>query len=83
MSQTLPRQTSQVPAWLMFSGVVIGIVGAIVKKHAENIAELVGALGSRAATAAAAPAHWGMGLLIAGAAVVLTALIVIATRRPV
>lgn len=82
MSQTLPRQTNQVPAWLMFSGVVIGIVGAIVKKHAENIAELVGALGSQAATAAAAPAHWGMGLLIAGAAVVLAALIVIATRRP-
>jgi hypothetical protein len=81
MSQTLPRQTNQVPAWLMFSGVVIGIVGAIVKKHAENIAELVGTLGSRAATAAA-PAHWGMGLLIAGAVVVLSALIVIAARRP-
>ncbi len=83
MSQTLPRQTNQVPAWLIFSGVVIGIVGAIVKKHAENIAELVGALGSRAATAAATPAQWGMGLLIAGAVVVLAALIVIATRRPV
>jgi hypothetical protein len=82
MSQTVPRQTNQVPAWLIFSGVVIGIVGAIVKKHAENIAELVGALGSRAATAAAATAHWGMGLLIVGVVVVLAALIVIATRRP-
>jgi hypothetical protein len=82
MSQTLPRQTNQMPAWLIFSGVVIGIVGAIVKKHAENIAELVGALSSRDATAAATPAHWGMGLLIAGIVVVLAALIVIATRRP-
>ncbi len=82
MSQTLQRQTNQIPAWLMFWGVAIGIVGAIVKKHAENIAELVGALGSRAATAAVAPAHWGMGLLIAGAVVVLVALIVIAARRP-
>jgi hypothetical protein len=82
MSQTLPRRTNQMPAWLMFSGVVIGIVGAIMTEHAENIAELVGTLGSHAATAAATPAHWGMGLLIAGAVVVLTALIVIATRPP-
>jgi voltage-gated potassium channel len=41
MSQTAQRQTNQMPAWLMSSGVVIGIVGAIVKKHAENIGELI------------------------------------------
>ena len=35
MSQTAQRQTNQMPAWLMSSGAVIGIVGAIVKKHAR------------------------------------------------
>jgi hypothetical protein len=46
MSQTVHRQTNQLPAWLMSSGVVIGIVGAIVKKQAESIGELIGLLRS-------------------------------------
>jgi voltage-gated potassium channel len=46
MSQTVQRQTNQMPAWLMSSGAVIGIVGAIVKKQAENIGELIGLLRS-------------------------------------
>ena len=41
MSQTVQRQTNQMPAWLMTSGAVAGVVGAIVKKHAENIGELI------------------------------------------
>ena len=50
MSQTVQRQTNQMPAWLMSSGVVIGIVGAIVKKQAENIGELIGLLRSERPT---------------------------------
>jgi voltage-gated potassium channel len=46
MSQSVQRQTNQMPDWLMSSGVVIGIVGAIVKKYAENIGELIGLLRS-------------------------------------
>ena len=85
MSQTLQRPTNRIPAWLMFTGVVIGIVGATVTKHAENVGELVGALGRRTATTASAtasPADWGLGLLIVGAIVLLAGLVVIAVRRP-
>jgi voltage-gated potassium channel len=46
MSQTVQRQANQMPAWLISSGVVIGIVGAIVKKQAESIGELIGLLRS-------------------------------------
>ena len=42
MSQTVQRQTSQMPAWLMSSGAVVGVLGAIVKKHAATIGELIG-----------------------------------------
>jgi hypothetical protein len=85
MSQTLQRPTNQIPAWLVFTGVVIGIVGATVTKHAENVGELVGAFGGRTATSASAttsPADWGLGLLVVGASVLLAGLIVIAVRRP-
>jgi hypothetical protein len=85
MSQTLQRPTDPIPAWLVFSGVVIGIVGATVTKHAENVGELVGALGRRTATsdpATAPPADWGLGLLIVGAIVLLAGLVVIAVRPP-
>jgi voltage-gated potassium channel len=44
MSQTVQRQTNQMPAWLMSSGAVVGIVGATLKKHAEKIRELIGLL---------------------------------------
>ena len=85
MSQTLQRPTNRIPAWLMFTGVVIGIVGATVTKHAENVGELAAALGRRTATstsATASPADWGLGLLIVGAIVLLAGLVVIAIRRP-
>src|SRR5215207_5326121 len=44
MTQTVHRQTNQMPAWLISSGAVVGVVGAIVKKHAEKIGELIGRL---------------------------------------
>jgi voltage-gated potassium channel len=44
MTQTVQRQTNQSPAWLMSSGAVVGIVGAILKKPAEKVRELVGLL---------------------------------------
>jgi voltage-gated potassium channel len=44
MSQTVQRQPNQMPAWLMSSGAVVGIVGAILKKHAEKIRELIALL---------------------------------------
>jgi hypothetical protein len=86
MSQTVQRQTTPIPAWLVFSGVVIGVVGAIMKDHAESVGELVLALGSWAGTSdfAAAIAHgdWGLGLLVAGAIVALAGLVAVAARRP-
>ena len=85
MSQTVQRQTNEMSVWLLFSGFVIGIVGAIVRKHAENVGEFLGVLGSRAVTSSpmtAAPADWGMGLLIVGAVVTLAGLIVIAAPSP-
>jgi hypothetical protein len=85
MSQTLQRPTNQMSAWLVFSGVLIGVVGATVKKHAENVGDLLGALGRRTATsdpAAGSPADWGLGLLIVGVIVLLAGFVVIAARRP-
>jgi hypothetical protein len=86
MSQTVQRQTNQTPAWLMFSGGVIGTVGAIVMRHAENADQLILALGSPAEVShVAAVAHsseWGLVLLITGAVVALTGIVVIAARRP-
>jgi voltage-gated potassium channel len=41
MSQSVQRQTNQMPAWLMSSGTVVGVLGAIVKKPAETIGELI------------------------------------------
>jgi hypothetical protein len=85
MSQTLQRSTNRLPAWLVFSGVVIGTVGAAVTKHAKYVGELLGALGRPTAVldpAAASPPDWGLGLLIVGAIVLLAGLVVIAARRP-
>jgi hypothetical protein len=84
MSQTLQRQTNQGSVRLVFWGVVIGLVGAILRKHAENVGEFVGVLGSRGVISdlvTASPADCGMGLLIVGAVVTLTGLVGMATPR--
>lgn len=82
MSEAMQRRRGQMPAWLVFSGVAIGVVGASVKKHAESVGELVGPLGSRTnisdVAVAVALGHWGLVVLLAGAAVVLAGLAVIA-----
>jgi hypothetical protein len=85
MSQTLQRQTNQMSVRLVFWGVAIGVIGAMLRKHAENVGEFVGILGSRATTSdlvTAAPADWGMGLLIIGAVVTLAGLVGMTARRP-
>jgi hypothetical protein len=81
MSEAMQRQTGQTPAWLLFSGVAIGVVGASVKKHAESVSELVAALATRTYSsdvAAAATVQGGLALLVAGAVVALAGLVVIA-----
>jgi hypothetical protein len=83
MSQTLQRQTNQASVWLVFWGVAIGVTGAILRKHAENVGEFVGVLGTRAATSdlvTAAPADWGIALLIVGTVVTLAGIVGMAAR---
>jgi hypothetical protein len=86
MSQTMQRQTNPMPVWLVFCGGVIGVVGAIVTKHADSVGEFILALSIRAGAsdvaAAVVASDWGLGLLCAGAVVVLAGLVAIATRRP-
>jgi hypothetical protein len=84
MSEAMQRRRGPMPAWLVFSGVTIGIVGASVTKHAESVGELIGALDGWADTsnlAAVAPGEWGLGLLIVGVVMALSGLVV-AARRP-
>jgi hypothetical protein len=82
MSEAMQRQWGQMPAWLVFSGVAIGVVGASVNKHSESVGELVVALGSRTDSSdvamAVALGHLGLVLLVVGAVVVLAGLVVIA-----
>jgi hypothetical protein len=82
MSEAMQRRTCQTPAWLLFSGVAIGVVGASVNKHAESVGELVVALRGRTensdATVAVALGQWGLLLLVVGAVVVLAGLVMIA-----
>ena len=82
MSEAMQRQCSQMPAWLVFSGVAIGVVGASVNKHAETVGELVVALSSRTDSSdvamAVALGRWGLLLLIVGAVVVLAGVVRIA-----
>jgi hypothetical protein len=81
MSAAMHRQKGQMPAWLMFSGMAIGVVGASIRKHAESVGEFVVFLGSRTdnsdLAAAVALGRWGLVLLVAGAVVVLAGLVVI------
>jgi hypothetical protein len=81
--EAMQRQTGPTPAWLLFSGVAFGVVGASVNKHAESVGELVVALRGRTensdAPVAVAVGQWGLLLLVVGAVVVLAAgLVVIA-----
>ena len=81
MSEAMQRQMGQTPAWLLFSGVAIGVVGASVKKHADSVGELVVALATRTyssdVVAAAALGQVGLALVIAGSVVALAGLLVI------
>ncbi|HJV14213.1 MAG TPA: hypothetical protein VJ625_10005 [Propionibacteriaceae bacterium] len=85
MSQTM-RQTNQRPALLIFWGVAIGLVGAILQEHSGSVGELILALCIRAGAsdgaAAIVPSDWGLGLLCTGAVVALAGFVAIAARRP-
>jgi hypothetical protein len=87
MSQTVQRQTNQMPAWLVFWGAAIGVVGAILKKHAESVGEFILALRIRAGAsdvaATVVPSDWALGLLCTGAVVALVGAVAIAARRPI
>ena len=82
MSEAMRWQAGQTPAWLLFSGVAFGVVGASVNKHAESVGELVVALRGRTensdAPVAVALGQWGLLLLVVAAVVVLAGLVVIA-----
>jgi hypothetical protein len=85
MSQTVQRQTNQMPARLVFWGAAIGVAGAILKKHAESVGEFILALCIRAGAsdgaATVVPSDWGLGLLCTGAVVALAGAVAIAARR--
>jgi hypothetical protein len=82
MTNAMQRPMGQIPAWLVRSGVAIGVVGASVKKDAESVGELVVALSGRTVNSDAAVAvalgQWGLLLLVAGAVVVVAGLAAIA-----
>ena len=82
MSEAMRLQTGRAPAWLLFSGVAIGVVGASVKKHAESVSELVVALSGPTENSDVAVAvaldQSGLLLLVVGAVVLLAGLVVIA-----
>jgi len=82
MSEAMQRQGGHTPAWLLFSGLAIGVLGASVNKHAETVGELVVALRGRTensdAIVAGALGQWGLLLLVVGAVAVLAGLVAIA-----
>ena len=82
MSRAMQRPMGQMPARLVFFGVALGVVGTSLRKHAEDVGELVVALGSRTDSSDVAMAialgHWGVVLLVVGAVVVLAGLVMIA-----
>jgi hypothetical protein len=81
MSEAMQRQGGHMPAWLLFSGLAIGVLGASVNKHAETVGQLVVALRGRTensdATVAGALGQWGLLLLVVGAVAVLAGLVAI------
>ena len=82
MSEAIQRHTGQRPAWLLLSGVAVGVVGASVIKHADSVGELVVVLRGRPensdATVAVALGQ-GWLLLVVGAILVLVGLLMIAS----
>jgi hypothetical protein len=82
MSEAVRLQKGRTPAWLLFSGVAIGVVGASVKKHAEGVGELLVALSDRTENSDVAMViavdQWSLLLLVVGAVVVLAGPVVIA-----
>jgi hypothetical protein len=82
MSEAMQLQTGRAPAWLLFSGVAIGVVGASVKKHAESVSELVVALSGPTENSDVAIAvaldQSGLLLLVVGAVALLAGPVVIA-----
>jgi hypothetical protein len=82
MSEVMQRETRQTPAWLLFAGVAIGVVGASLNKHAESVGELAVVLRGRTenpvASVAVGLGQWSMLLLLVGAVVVLAGVIAIA-----
>jgi hypothetical protein len=82
MSEAMRRQPGRMPAWLLFSGVAIGVIGASANKHAESVAELLvaprGGTENSVATVAGALDQWGSLLLVVGALAMLTGLVMIA-----
>ena len=85
MSQVVQRQTNPMSVWLVFSGVVLGVVGASLRKHAESVGEVILALCIRVDISEVAtvlmPSHWWIGMLIAGAVVLLSGFMAIAARQ--
>ena len=85
MSEAIQGHMAPMPAWLVFSGATAGIVGASVTKHARRECRRThrrsGPPADTSNLAAVAPGEWGLGLLIVGAVVTLSGL-VIAARRP-
>ena len=81
MSEAMQRHTGQRPAWLLFSGVALGVVGASVNKHADSVGERVVVLRGRTENSDATVAvalDQGLLLLAVGAIVVLVGLLMIA-----
>ena len=83
MSKAMQRPMATLPAWLVFSGATIGIVGASITKHAESVGKLILAMHSGADPSnltAVPPGEWGVGLLILGAVIAISGLVVAARR---
>lgn len=81
----MQRHRGQMPSWLLFSALAIGVIGASVLKHAEGVSELVSALGSRTDGSITAVSvglrHCGLVLLVAGAVAMLAGLVIAFTDR--
>ena len=65
MSQTVQRQTNQMPAWLVFWGAAIGVV-VPTPEHAESVLTILALCiraGASDVAATVVPSDWALGLL--------------------